>query len=264
MLPSEYPEVQATPNLKQLLAVQVDMQFVDLRTLLELPKADLQGGCNVTAAGVLFNVIAGSSVCFYQASANAFTQRGDRGARFVGLLREFYPLDGEELSKEEASDLLYAAARNPLAHTLGLDPPTGDGPPRVLTLRKWPLSADQVQELETAIQRPEWTRQTISEIERSGATITKASVSVPALYWGVHKMLREHCSAMEHRSKRQKQLLHSLAICGLSTILAVPLSSYFGEDVVSIVPGSDRSKTISMEVTPCRMRTIKASVFTIS
>ena len=28
MLPSAYPEVQATPNLKQLLAVQVDMQFL--------------------------------------------------------------------------------------------------------------------------------------------------------------------------------------------------------------------------------------------
>jgi hypothetical protein len=190
MLPSEYPEIRATPNLRKLLAVQVDMQFVDLRTLLELPKADLTGGCNLTAAGVLFNIIAGSSVCFYRASANAFTQRGDRGARFVGLIREFYPMDGEELSKEDASDLLYAAARNPLAHTLGLDPPIAGEPPRVLGLRKWPLIADQILELETSIQRPEWAKKTISEVERSGAIITKASVSVPALYWGVHRMLR--------------------------------------------------------------------------
>ena len=79
MLPSEYPEVQAYPNLKQLLTVQVDMQFKDLRTLLELPKTEGQGGCNLTAAGVLFNVIAGSSVCFYEASAEALTRRGDRG-----------------------------------------------------------------------------------------------------------------------------------------------------------------------------------------
>jgi len=116
MLPSEYPEVQSSPSLKQLLAVQVDMQFVDLRTLLELPKAESQGGCNLTAAGVLFNVIAGSSVCFYEASAGAFTQRGDRGARFVGLLRRFYPFGNEELSIDEASDLPWGLA-------CGLAPP---------------------------------------------------------------------------------------------------------------------------------------------
>lgn len=189
MLPSEFPEVQSSPNLKRLLAVQVDMQFGDLRTLLQLPKVESEGGCNLTAAAVLFNLIAGNSVCFYQASASVFTERRNRGARFVEMLRSFYPWDDEDVTGEEGAGFLYDSARNPLAHSLGLDPPAPGATGKQVKLRKWVLSSAQISELEESGHRPAWSGRTISEVERSGSTITKASISIPTLYWGVHRML---------------------------------------------------------------------------
>ena len=45
MLPSEFPEVQSRAGLKRLLSEHIDMQFVDVRTMLRLPLADIAGGC---------------------------------------------------------------------------------------------------------------------------------------------------------------------------------------------------------------------------
>src|SRR2546430_509260 len=120
MLPSEFPEVQSRAGLKRLLAEHVDMQFVDVRTMLQLPLADLArgftptsyilkivrrilhlpelglaGGCNFATASFLLNIIAGSSVCFYNTSESAFTTRNDRRDRFKKLLADFYPWHGE-------------------------------------------------------------------------------------------------------------------------------------------------------------------------
>ena len=81
MLPSQYPEVQGYPNLQRLLQAQVDMQFADIRLLLRLPipRSGLEAGCNFACAAVLFNTIAGASVCFYEASENALVNRAERG-----------------------------------------------------------------------------------------------------------------------------------------------------------------------------------------
>lgn len=192
MLPSEYPEVQESPNLRRLLATQLDMQFKELRTLLGLPKTDEEGGCNLTAATVLFNIIAGSSVVFYEASARSITERGNRRARFVGVLTTFFPWQqGSEVSPEEGAVFLYEAARNPLAHSLGLeDPAVAGGAGRSVALRKWPLTIEQITELEASKDRPEWARPVVSGVERAGAVITKADISVPALYFSVHRMLQ--------------------------------------------------------------------------
>src|SRR6266446_4256412 len=121
MLPSEYPEVQAWDSLRRLLAEHVDMQFIDLRTMLRLPMAGLAGGCNFAAASFLFNIIAGSSVCFYKTNEQAFTEKRDRSQRFRMVLTDFYPWHGELVDKGEAIEILYEAARNPLAHSLGLE-----------------------------------------------------------------------------------------------------------------------------------------------
>jgi hypothetical protein len=65
-----------------MLQGQVDMQFSDLRTLLRLPQAGLESGCNFTAAAILFNLIAGSSVFFYDPSEDSLRDRQARGKRF--------------------------------------------------------------------------------------------------------------------------------------------------------------------------------------
>jgi nucleotide-binding universal stress UspA family protein len=43
MLPSRFPEVQSHHDLKHLLAARVDMQFEDVRTMLELATGGVEG-----------------------------------------------------------------------------------------------------------------------------------------------------------------------------------------------------------------------------
>lgn len=189
MLPSEFREVQAWPHLTRLLAEHVDMQFDDLRTMLKVPTGGLTGGCNFAAAAVLFNIVSGCSVCFYNASEAALTAVGQAGCRFKGLLGEFYPWVGEPLSKADGVTLLYKATRNPLTHRLGLDePPSSATRGTEIALKKWPLRADEIAELEDRPDKPSWADPTINETTvPSGAN--RLTISIPALYWGVHRML---------------------------------------------------------------------------
>jgi hypothetical protein len=62
--PSRFPEVADRPNLRKLLAEQVDMQMDDVTSMLALPRHDLglSGGCNLALTGLLSNVISGCSV----------------------------------------------------------------------------------------------------------------------------------------------------------------------------------------------------------
>jgi hypothetical protein len=189
VLPSEYPEVQGYPQLKQLLVHQVDVQFIDLRSLLELPRVEGDGGCNFAAA-LLFNIIAGSSVCFYEATPEGLTSRGDRTRRFRGLIRDFYPWTGESVTQDHGLAILYQSARNPLAHSLGIDVSEATTKPRQVTLRKWALTKPQITELEDSLTRPDWVGPTISEVRSLSMGGEEVDVSVPALYWGIHRMLR--------------------------------------------------------------------------
>lgn len=191
MLPSEFPEVQRYSNLKRLLEAQVDMQFVDLRTLLLLPQRGLEGGCNFTAAAVLFNIIAGSSVCFYDPSEEALRNRGDRGRRFKAILEQFYPWQGEPILKDDFISALFESARNPLTHSLGLDaPPNGSSTGKQITLIKGPLTEEQIRELEESSTRPVWAHATVIHQKTLAYGSMELAISVPTLYWGVHCMLR--------------------------------------------------------------------------
>src|ERR1700733_6211169 len=129
MFPSQFPEVQSYPNLRRVLHDNIDMQFGDLRTMLKLPKKwyGLDAGLNFTASAILFNVIGGTSVCFYNAGLANLTNYGDRGDRFKHLLRDFYPWLGDEMyPAQQCIDLLYKEARNPLTHSFGLGSPTAN------------------------------------------------------------------------------------------------------------------------------------------
>jgi hypothetical protein len=123
LMPSQYPEVGDRPALRELLAVQVDMQVADLGTLLCLPRPELglMCGCNLTATTLAATIIAGASVLFWRASPEAFTKRGDRGQRFQSLVKEMYPWSGEDaIEGKLGARLLWDLARNPLSHTLGV------------------------------------------------------------------------------------------------------------------------------------------------
>lgn len=191
MLPSQYPEVQIYSSLQRLLQAQVDMQFADLRTLLRLPvlQAGLEAGCNFACAAVLFNVIAGASVCFYETSEKALADHGVRGRRFKEVLEKFYPWLGEPFGKEQCVSTLYESARNPLAHSLGLDTAPQGSSGKQVVLMKDSLTQDHILELEEAPIRPNWTPPTIVRLQALAYGSIELAISVPTLYWGVHRML---------------------------------------------------------------------------
>jgi len=201
MLPSEFAEVKGYPSLKRLLEAQVDMQFVDLRTLLLLPRDILKGGCNFAAAAVLFNLIAGTSVCFYDPSEEALVERGTRSKRFREVLEKFYPWEAEPLPKGQCVSVLYESARNPLAHSLGLDAPPKGSTGKQVVLIKWPLTGDEVRELEESASRPLWTTSTIVHRRSLGYGAIELAISIPTLYWGVHRMLHTLFSDPTHAVK---------------------------------------------------------------
>ena len=184
VLPSQYPEVQAYPNLKRILQDYIDVQFSDLRTILKLPMPSrgLVAGCNFTAAAVLFNIVGGASVCFYDADPPTW---GDRGDRFQDLLTNYYPWPGDDCYPiAKCVEMLYKVARNPLTHSFGIGDPSAND----LVLAKKELAWPRVRQLEDSVRRPIWVKPTLypsTEPKYKG----KTALSVPTLYWGVHRML---------------------------------------------------------------------------
>ena len=202
MLPSQYLEVQGYPSLQRLLQAQVDMQFADLRTLLclPIPQAGLEAGCNFACAAVLFNMIAGASVCFYETSENAVVDRSSRGMRFKRVLEKFYPWHKEPFGKDQCVLTLYDLARNPLTHSLGLGAVSESATGKQVALRKWPINPSQIDELEGAIARPGWLPPTVDHPTSDYGAIDLV-LSVPTLYWGVHRMLHALFTDSDQASK---------------------------------------------------------------
>jgi hypothetical protein len=196
LLPSEYPEVARWPAIRELLRIQVDMQLADLRTMLCLPRPEVPGldaGCNLTAAALAFNIIAGASVLFWDSSVKGVTDRGNRGARFKNLVRWKYPWSADDdVDGEHGADAMWEYTRSPLTHTLGVGKsaqlfpghPDGD---RSIWLHKSAqgLPADVAETMLSCYEKAEWLPATIRS-QYGGYAI-----SVDALAWGVTRMLRD-------------------------------------------------------------------------
>ncbi len=125
MLPSQFTEVQAYPHLQQLLDKHINMQFEDVRVLLGLPLPGTSVGANFATAAVLFNIISGASVAFYNPSMQALKGKaGGSGNRFRNVLRHHFPMKEIALPEATVLKVFYNYSRNPLAHSLGLSGPT--------------------------------------------------------------------------------------------------------------------------------------------
>lgn len=190
MLPSQFPEIGSYPSLKKLLEVQIDMQINDIRTMFQLPKPEvgLDAGCNFAITAILLNVVSGSSVLFYDVDPvdpiKVF-KSGNRGKRFREVLDRYYPWPGDDdLPKQQCIALLYDQTRNLLTHSLGLDTPVI----KQIVLSKEALNSAQINELEDSLSRPPWAFKTIVKL-KSAPGYDKLAISIPALYWGVHRML---------------------------------------------------------------------------
>ncbi len=174
------------PRVKNVIRRLEDHYFRDVHAMLRLPAPamDISPGCNFAIAQVLASVVSGVSVTLYKHS-------GHKGARFKGLLVDYYPWSEEPEPPEDTSEaarLIYALVRNPLTHDLGLDLETKCRTQRVvvkrlLTDRKTCGHTDQgVEALETTA-RP---RRMSPTIKVQGERVV---LLVEALYWGIRKML---------------------------------------------------------------------------
>lgn len=194
MLPSEYPEVRDRPALRELLRIQVDMQLVDLRTLLCLPRFDdgLDGGCNLTATMLAANIIAGASVLFWQSGVEALKPGRDRGERFKSLMEAHYPwMPDDAVDAELGARILWDRTRAPLTHTLGIGKQAHlfPGLPKDergvwLTKFEHGLDVEVASRLMSSYERPDGLGATVSQ------EVGGYAVSVPSLAWGTTRLLR--------------------------------------------------------------------------
>jgi len=174
------------PRVSKLIRRLEDHYFRDVHAMLRLPAPtiDVTPGCNFAIAQVLASVVSGVSVTLYRHS-------GHKGARFKGLLVDYYPWSEEPQppgDAREPASMIYALVRNPLTHDLGLDLETKRRTKKVIVKR---LTTDHgtcghteagVEALETKA-RPRRMSPTI-KVEADRVVLL-----VEAFYWGTRRML---------------------------------------------------------------------------
>ncbi len=199
------------PAVWKFLETQVEMQFADLRVLLQLPLGSPNApGCNFATAAVLLNLLSGFSVCLFDTSVESLKSRTGRGDRLKRLLTRYYPWDGEQFSPTKGSEWLYDVIRNPMAHSLGVQVTSED---KWVGIWKRSLSLVEVKRLEDDSQRPIWVDQevlglTVFKRPVSGGQICEF-LSVPCLYWGVWRLLDRLCKDPT-QMKKAEELLEQL------------------------------------------------------
>jgi len=177
------------PKLQAFVEWGIDMQLADIRDLLRLPmsEAGLDSGQNFSTAATLANVIAGASVWFFEASEAGLRNRRDRSRRYREVLRRYWPWNGEVVDVDNGVRVLYDYVRNPLSHSVGRPEPEDS---TRMAVDKRPLDEAQLGELDSSTERPAWLGPTIRPAP-SGAPDRAYFVSVPGMYWGVQRLLRE-------------------------------------------------------------------------
>lgn len=192
------------PRLHSFLKTSFQMLISDTRDLLRLPYAHLKTGCNIAFARQLFSLIGGISVCLYNASYEDFLlgNPGKSRAKFIGVLKDYYPWEYEQLSKEEAVMILYDSTRNPIEHCLGLYKPTELNRSRIVKGR---LTLKQIEEIESSEPRPPWLSPAIM-LSQSG--FFKYDINTLSLYWGVFRLIINLLKDKKQLEKSEEFQMH--------------------------------------------------------
>ena len=183
-----YQPFQLPPNtpeqVSRFIGERLEPHLIDVHTMLRLPIGTddgLRGGCNFSAAQILFAVIGGVSATLYEPKDPG--DRDESGKLFKQVLDMHFPWDSEPngaITGMAAASILYDLYRNPLVHGLGLKP---DHRGLKLKVAKGPLSETEIEELEQSLVRPPSWGPTLRE---EGA---KKVLLVKGLYWGVRQMV---------------------------------------------------------------------------
>lgn len=128
---------------------------------------------------MILNLIAGASVCFYNASEKTMKHRPPAGNHFQGVLEGYFPWSAGNVAAADGAHVLWRYSRNPLAHNLGLDEPSAP----VIQIRKTRIGPKRIMTLEDSHTLPGWARPPLASV---GAEYV---LDVCGLYWGTHRML---------------------------------------------------------------------------
>jgi hypothetical protein len=177
---------QTPPRVKALIQSVENHFFRDVHTMLRLPmpEHELPAGCNFAITQVLAAAVSGISVTLY-------SDKGGAGARFKGLLRDFYPWSlepGNAVKPDAGAEVIYHLIRNPLTHDLGFDLENRRKTQKIIikrlttdNLRKG-LSEKLVEQIETDVRKV-----------TPSPTVTISSdetvILVEVFYWGVRTMV---------------------------------------------------------------------------
>jgi len=122
MLVSQLATTDGYPHVQRFLVTLIDMQFSDVRAMLQLPRPDvgITPGCNFAITSTLCNLLSGISTTVYKPTALLHEDRSRyrTGAAFQDLVRDFFPYTPPGAADFPAE--LYQLCRNPLAHSAGL------------------------------------------------------------------------------------------------------------------------------------------------
>lgn len=212
-----YSEAERYPAIRELLRIQVDGQFQDLATMLQLPRPDLglHGGCNLTAGVLLCNIISGASVLFFESSPDAVRGRTRgrnhpespntlrSGERFEATVRRYFPAEAHpQLERDRLVSILYRYTRNPLAHSLGAGKArivVEGGVGVVLEKERYGLPPETVVQVLRGDPLPPPGLE--AAVRHEGGHVV---IYIPGLAWGVCAMLRS-LLADEHQVVRAEQ-----------------------------------------------------------
>lgn len=122
MLVSQMVGAQIYPHINHFVETVLDMQFADVRAMLQLPRPDLgiTPACNFAIVSTLCNLISGISTTIYKPSDLLHQVKSECGSgrAFRELVRDFFPLKRQ--GTNDVPDNLYNLCRNPLAHSAGI------------------------------------------------------------------------------------------------------------------------------------------------
>jgi hypothetical protein len=122
MLVSQLAPAQGYPHVQHFLQQVLDMQFGDVRAMLQLPRPEIgiTPGCNFAIVSSLCNLISGVSTTIYKPPELLTQVRSNCGAghAFRSIVRDFFPYTPP--GANSFPEQLYQLCRNPMAHSVGL------------------------------------------------------------------------------------------------------------------------------------------------
>ncbi|SRR5258706_11701146 len=168
MLVSQLAPATNYPRVQSFVVQVLDMQFADVRAMLQLPRPDvgIDPGCNFAIVSTLCNLISGVSSTIYK----PLSGRGS-GYAFRELVRTFFPY-----TPSGAADFpkqLYAFCRNPLVHAVGLK---NAASPIVSFTRVFDPSHERIG----------WSDKELGDLERGSFRLSLPGVVVQSKKWTIH------------------------------------------------------------------------------